>query len=97
MISLQKCTDLIPPIILISCSLMMVLFLFYLDEGNFNFQWIQQPGNWLLFGLYFIFTLLGQLIFVNIFCTRRSSWLMKISVMSLGGLIGCSFLIYLFS
>lgn len=38
--------------ILIS-NITVVLLLFFIDEGAFNFRWMSQPGNWFAFFIYF--------------------------------------------
>lgn len=43
-------------------SCLIILFLFYIDEGYYNFQWMKQTGNWIVFGLYLAIFSLGQLI-----------------------------------
>jgi hypothetical protein len=35
-------------------NVLVVLFLFFIDEGNFNFDWALNPGGWFAFGAYFI-------------------------------------------
>lgn len=35
-------------------------FLFFLDEGYFNFNWTFKGWNWVFFLIYFIFIVLGQ-------------------------------------
>jgi hypothetical protein len=31
---------------------LLTLFLFYIDEGYYNFKWMLNPGNWSVFGFY---------------------------------------------
>lgn len=33
-------------------ALFATLFLFYIDEGYYNFNWMQNPGNWIPFFMY---------------------------------------------
>lgn len=33
-------------------SISIVMFLFYLDEGFYNFNWMKEPGAWIVFFLY---------------------------------------------
>lgn len=39
-------------IALLVSSLMITTVLFYLDEGYYNFNWMGNPGNWMMFILY---------------------------------------------
>jgi hypothetical protein len=32
----------------------VTMFLFYIDEGYYDFRWMQQPGNWIAFIMYFL-------------------------------------------
>ena len=33
-------------------SVIITLFLFYIDEGFYNFNWMTDLGNWFVFGFY---------------------------------------------
>ncbi len=41
-------------------SLLVVLFLFYIDEGNYSFENLFHPGNLLALSVYFIAMILAQ-------------------------------------
>jgi hypothetical protein len=43
--------DLISPLI---SSLFIVMFLFFIDEGYYDFRWMKDPGNWFVFMIYMI-------------------------------------------
>ena len=43
-------------------STLVILFLFYIDEGYYNFNWMQHLGNWIAFGLYLLAFSTGQLL-----------------------------------
>lgn len=43
-------------------SILVILFLFYIDEGYYNFNWMQHLGNWIAFGFYLIAFSTGQLL-----------------------------------
>lgn len=93
----QQKINFIHPLILILFSLVTVFTLFYLDEGYYSFQWMKQPGNWIVFCIYFVFSYTGQMIFEGILCSDQSSWFKKILIINLGGYVGCFVLIYLWS
>ena len=33
-------------------AILITLFLFYIDEGYYDFRWMLQWGNWIAFGIY---------------------------------------------
>lgn len=35
-------------------ALLITLFLFYIDEGYYDFRWMLQWGNWIVFAIYII-------------------------------------------
>jgi len=41
---------------------LITMYLFYLDEGYFNFMWMKNFGNWIFFMIYGSFFLFGQLL-----------------------------------
>lgn len=36
-------------------AVIIALFLFYIDEGYYNFAWMKSTGNWIVFFLYAMF------------------------------------------
>lgn len=36
-------------------TVVMVMFLFYIDEGYYDFRWMRNAGNWLMFVVYLAF------------------------------------------
>jgi hypothetical protein len=66
-------------------SAMLVLFLFYIDEGWYSFRWMLDPGNWLVFTLYMViltpfFWLIAQYVF------RRRRGTEKVLLISVVGI-----------
>ncbi len=49
-------------IILIITTLLVTNFLFYIDEGYYDFRWMRDAGNWIVFLIYLLPMLLVQLI-----------------------------------
>ena len=43
-------------------SVIIVLFLFYIDEGFYNFRWMLNIGNWIAFSIYFTVIYFFQLL-----------------------------------
>ena len=48
-------------------SVVASLFLFYIDEGYYNFQWMKSWGNWIVFIIYSEIIFLVQQLFALIF------------------------------
>jgi hypothetical protein len=44
----------------IGIPLLLTLFLFFIDEGYYSFQWMQDPGNWVPFFMYWGSMILGE-------------------------------------
>ena len=60
-------------------SVVASLFLFYIDEGFYNFQWMKSWGNWIVFmiyaGIIFVVQLLFALIFREVFKVNNRNYL----------------------
>ena len=50
-LQVRKTEDLITPLI---SSFLIVMFLFFIDEGYYDFRWMKEAGNWFVFGIYMI-------------------------------------------
>jgi hypothetical protein len=46
----------------VAFATLITMYLFYLDEGYYNFYWMRNFGNWILFLIYGSFLLFGQLL-----------------------------------
>lgn len=55
----KKNTD--PWVTLIGSSILITLFLFFIDEGYYNFKWMASIGNWIPFFIYSLLIFVGQL------------------------------------
>ena len=51
---------------IIISTLLITLFLFYIDEGYYDFRWMKEPGNWLAFVLYITAIFLSQVLFFKL-------------------------------
>ena len=60
-------------------SVVASLFLFYIDEGYYNFQWMKSWGNWIVFmiyaGIIFLVQQLFALIFSEVFKVNNRNYL----------------------
>lgn len=54
----------------------LTLFLFYIDEGYYNFAWMSEPGAWFVFSLYSLLFLI-VLLLIDAFTFRKISGLQK--------------------
>lgn len=50
-VQIRKDIDLISPLI---AALLIVLFLFFIDEGYYDLRWMRDWGNWFVFGIYLL-------------------------------------------
>lgn len=41
-------------VFLLLITLIVVNFLFFIDEGFNDFRWMKHPGNWMAFAIYFV-------------------------------------------
>lgn len=46
-------------------SFLITQFFFFIDEGNYNFKWMTNIGNWLIFSVYLIL-ITGILFLINV-------------------------------
>ncbi|MBP6183928.1 MAG: hypothetical protein KA479_03245 [Saprospiraceae bacterium] len=44
----------------IGIPFVLTLFLFFIDEGYYSFEWMQDPGNWVPFFIYWGSMILGE-------------------------------------
>jgi hypothetical protein len=51
-------------------SVAITLFLFYIDEGYYNFEWMKRAGNWVPFVVY-VFVIYGLIIFFGRIIRRK--------------------------
>ena len=60
-------------------SVVASLFVFYIDEGYYNFQWMKSWENWVFFiiyaGIIFLFQQLFALIFRKVFKVKNKNYL----------------------
>ena len=60
-------------------SVVASLFLFYIDEGCYNFQWMKSWGNWIVLiiyaGIIFLVQQLFALIFREVFKVNNRNYL----------------------
>lgn len=57
-------------------SVLFSLFLFYIDEGYYDFRWMRDPGNWLVFAMY-VALLTGAQVLAGFLIFRRRNTIYK--------------------
>lgn len=86
-----------PVLVSILANVLVILFLFFIDEGNFNFSWATNPGGWFAFGFYFTGIMLCQCL-TYLLVLRKYKGRYKNTFTSLIGIpVGIALVIFLFS
>ena len=64
---------------MLSVAAIITMFLFYIDEGYYNFNWMKSFGNWVVFVIYVLLLTLIQVAcwFVGKTVLRLSSLIKK--------------------
>ena len=55
-------------------TLVMVMFLFYIDEGYYDFRWMRNAGNWLMFVVYLAFVFPMQWLLAGMLGRLAGKW-----------------------
>ena len=76
-------------------SLLLVGYLFYLDEGNYNFEWMKSAGAWLIYFAYVIVIFFGQAIISEKFIATSPTFSRVFWSILLGPFLGASFSAFL--
>lgn len=58
----------------VAMAVLVTLYLFYIDEGYYNFNWMANAGNWLAFVVYVGLITGIQLLLALVFLRRFSGW-----------------------
>lgn len=70
-------------------------FLFFVDEGYYDFRWMSKWGNWIVFFIYFAFLLGGQLLIRFTFFRRSKQYTLISSIIGL--IVGTGIALLVFS
>jgi uncharacterized protein YqgC (DUF456 family) len=69
-------------------ALIITLFLFFVDEGFYNYQWMSNGDNWIAFGIYFLILFLGQFL-TYLFISKVLGWHKRMFLSNtLGSILG---------
>lgn len=74
-------------------ALGIVMFLFFIDEGYYDFRWMGDPGNWIVFGLYMGIMFLFQWL-ISHFLLRRLHGTRK-AIAMLAGVMPATIILFL--
>lgn len=55
-------------------ALLIVMFLFYIDEGYYDFRWMAEAGNWFVFVLYMVVFVPVQWVIAHFVFGRWTGW-----------------------
>ncbi len=76
-------------------SLLLVGYMFYIDEGNYNFEWMKSMGTWLIFVGYVIVVFLGQVVISEVFLKTNKNFSKLFWSIILGPFLGASLIAFL--
>lgn len=58
-------------------SVVITFFLFYIDEGYYNFKWMKDPGNWMALVIY-VMLIWGIILLFGFSITRLFKWMKRL-------------------
>ena len=67
----RKEVDLLSPLV---ASFIIVMFLFFIDEGYYDFRWMKEWGNWLVFCIYMIIFFPIQVLISQFLFYKLTGW-----------------------
>ena len=73
------------------------MFLFYIDEGYYDFRWMKSIGNWIMFVIYSGGLFSGQIIIRYLFFRNDYGWPIAIVISALGLLLGLTLVLVFIS
>ena len=83
--------------VLLLATFLITNFLFFIDEGYFDFTWMSLWGNWVMFVIYFLFIFTGQWLMTRLSWRFEPGPLSYIFGITLGSVLGGGLLIVLLS
>jgi len=75
-------------------SLLIVGYLFYIDEGNYNFDWLTHGGSLLIYLLYVLVVFAGQVVVSEVFLKSAKSFGRFIWSILLGPFLGATAIMF---
>lgn len=80
----------------LALSVLVTLFLFYIDEGYYNFKWMLNIGNWLIFMIYVFILFLSQMAVIKAIVYKNNNPTVRVVKYTLGIVLGIAFAFWLF-
>lgn len=77
-----------PSLIFLLSSFLVIIFLFYIDEGKYHLEGVLKPANLVPLGIYFIGIFAAQLFLFRLFKHRTGIWMALMIGLLLGSIIG---------
>ena len=81
----------------LALSVLVTLFLFYIDEGYYNFKWMLNIGNWLIFMLYVFILYVAQMLVIKAVLYKSSNPILMGFKYMLGIALGIAFAFWVFT
>lgn len=72
-------------------SILITFLLFYIDEGNYNFEWMLEPGSWVVFFIYAFPLYLTQVLFSKVIVKPQKGWENTFLSIIIGSITGLTF------
>ena len=67
----HKEVDLLSPFV---STLIIVMFLFFIDEGYYDFRWMAEWGNWMVFSIYLLIFFPVQWLISHFIFNKLTGW-----------------------
>ncbi len=80
----------------LALSLLVTLFLFYIDEGYYNFKWMLNIGNWLIFMIYVFILFLMQICVIKAVLYKSNNPMFMAIKYTFGIALGIAFAFWMF-
>ena len=74
--------------LLLASSAAITAFLFFIDEGYYNFHWMWNFGNWIVFGIYTFAIFMAQFLVSLLLVRKNFTALRTTATILLGAAIG---------
>lgn len=66
-------------LLFIGVPFLIIFILCFMDEGYYDFRWMQEPGNWVVFALYWMAMVFAEFL-VSLFLPRSWSTTRKMCI-----------------
>jgi hypothetical protein len=80
----------------LALSVLVTLFLFYIDEGYYNFKWMLDIGNWFIFMIYVFFLFSAQVVVIKAILYKNNNPTVRVLKYILGIALGIASAFWMF-